>query len=117
MTQISERKRVTLQFFEQLKEPERSEAIENFDESFDRQIPDCLVDALDRGFNFDNTKQGHKYWFDITLDIESGRYLRGKKKPFDIKELAREMYPTDCLDRKVVLEVYNKLKSLGKIKE
>lgn len=58
----SERYLETMKFFEQLKEPERSESIANYDEDYSIYIPKSLESALSSGFCWDNTEQESDYW-------------------------------------------------------
>ena len=58
----SERYLATMKFFEQLREPERSEAIANYDEEYSIYIPKSLESALSSGFCWDNTEQESDYW-------------------------------------------------------
>jgi hypothetical protein len=75
----SERYIKTMQFFEQLREPERSEAIANYDESYSNQIPKSLVEALEEGFEWEKSSQGLSYWEEeIYHPIDYGSYF---KKP------------------------------------
>lgn len=84
----SERYLVTMKFFNELKEPERSEAIENYDENR-YGIPSKLNNALTNGFDWGKSKQGYKYWNDIRDSIEDNTYFKeqevfGKYKIGDI---------------------------------
>ncbi len=71
----SERYLVTMKFFEQLREPERSQAIENYDENR-YGIPSKLNNALTNGFDWGKSKQGYKYWNDIRDSIENNTYFK-----------------------------------------
>lgn len=71
----SERYLVTMKFFYELKEPERSQAIENYDENR-YGIPSSLGNALSTGFTWGNSKQGYKYWNDIRDSIENNTYFK-----------------------------------------
>ena len=77
VTPKSERYMVTMNFFEQLKEPERSEAIENYDETYSC-VPDTITEAISHGFDWAKSKQGYKYWNNIRYSIEYNTYF---KKP------------------------------------
>lgn len=84
----SERYIATMKFFNELKEPEKSEAIENYDENL-YGIPSNLDEALLDGFNWEKSKQGYKYWNDISDSIINNTYLKetlvfGKYKIGDI---------------------------------
>lgn len=86
----SERYLATMKFFEQLREPERSEAIANYDEEYSICIPKGLQQALSGGFCWDDTKQFSEYWEDIHTMILEGTYFKkellvfGKYKVGDI---------------------------------
>lgn len=88
----SERYLATMRFFEQLREPERSEAIANYDEDYDEQVPETLAEALEYGFNWENSPQGNDYWEEeIHHPIDYGSYFEkeellvfGKYKVGDI---------------------------------
>lgn len=62
------------QWFQQLKEPYRSEAIENIDVShYDyKDLQESLYDSLMDSFRWSSTKQNHDYWRDIYESIKSG---------------------------------------------
>ncbi len=126
MTEISERTRATFKFFNQLREPEKSQAIENFDEGYSECIPKDLISALFYGFN---VMESHK-WITIYQQLNDGSYFT---TPFSIEELAEEEYVISEKDKYDTFEIsmmdlqrerkeafiycYNKLKELGKIKE
>jgi hypothetical protein len=88
----SERFYTTMKFFEQLREPERSQAIINYQEVFlEHTVPTTLYDALYNGFLFVGTHQGDSYWRDILKSIENNSYFKepellvfGKYKVGDI---------------------------------
>jgi len=63
----------TMKFFEQLKEPHRSQAIKNYDEEFVSVIPDTLAEAIDNGFDWDVTSEGHDYWDEIHDSLKAFR--------------------------------------------
>lgn len=71
----SERYLATMKFFNELKEPERSQAIENYDENR-YGIPSKLNNALTNGFDWGKSKQGYKYWNDIRDSIENNTYFK-----------------------------------------
>ena len=73
----SERYTATMKFFEQLREPERSEAIENYNESH-YGIPLSLSNALLNGFSWGDSAQGYAYWDKIHSSIKDNNYF---KKP------------------------------------
>jgi len=64
---MTERKRVTLGFFNQLREPERTQAIDNYDNAASNTVPYCIENAIMSGFDWEETPQGqgHKYWENI----------------------------------------------------
>lgn len=66
----SERKKATFKFFNEFPEPYMSQAKDNYKEDYKKHIPDNAEDALDYGFNWMTSKQGHDYWanFDDTLE-------------------------------------------------
>lgn len=72
----SERYLAAMKFFNELKEPERSEAIENYDEKYKNDIPSELNNALTNGFDWGKSKQGYKYWNDIRDSIENNTYFK-----------------------------------------
>ena len=86
----SERYLATMKFFEQLKEPERSEAIANYDEEYSIYIPKSLESALSSGFCWDNTEQESDYWEHIHGMLLDNTYFQeellvfGKYKVGDI---------------------------------
>jgi hypothetical protein len=87
----SERYIKTMQFFEQLREPERSEAIANYDEDWSDSTPKDLATALDCGFEWSATEQKHLYWSEIKDNIKNNTYFKepeflvfGKYKVGDI---------------------------------
>ena len=84
ITSKSERHIATMKFFEQLKEPERSEAIENYDESYSC-VPDTITEAISHGFDWAKSKQGLKYWENIYGAMSKSEILVfGKYKIDDI---------------------------------
>ena len=72
----SERYTATMKFFEQLKEPERSEAIKNYNEGRSKTIPLNLHGALDSGFEWDKSKQGPSYWDNLYNSIRDNTYFK-----------------------------------------
>jgi len=74
----SERYLTTMKFFEQLREPERSEAITNYDEEFSETVPINLFEAVNSAFQWDCCNQEDQYWLSISNDIEGNTYF---KKP------------------------------------
>ncbi len=113
MGQISERKRVTLEFFEQLNEPERSEAIENFNEGTSNKTPSCLANAVFFCINWTDSPQGWDYWDKIHESIRDNTYHH---KQFNIVQFAYDMYTGEGDKQIIAIDTYNKLNELGKIK-
>jgi hypothetical protein len=79
----SERYIKTMEFFNQLREPEKSQAIANYDENYVNVIPDKLFKALNCGFEWMNSPEGHNYWNNINDNIKDKTYF---KEPEPIKE-------------------------------
>lgn len=52
-------------WFQQLPEPYRSQAIENFDEEFSPSKVDSILDAISCSFIWSKTPQGRVYWDDF----------------------------------------------------
>jgi hypothetical protein len=62
-------------FYDQLNEPECSEAKENWDYSFcSISLPRNLIVSLQDGFNWEDTKQGYQYWQEICTKLTTHRY-------------------------------------------
>lgn len=86
----SERYLATMKFFEQLREPERSESIANYDEDYSIYIPKSLESALSSGFCWYNTEQESDYWEHIHGKLLDNTYFQeeilvfGKYKVGDI---------------------------------
>jgi hypothetical protein len=72
----SERYTATMLYFNQLREPERSQAIANYDENYDSQIVGELFTALNSGFSWTSSPEGDYYWQDISDRIEDGSYFK-----------------------------------------
>lgn len=66
----------TMKFFEQLREPERSEAIENYDEDYPKNVPLTLRRALVSGFEWGKSKQGCEYWDELYNSICNITYFK-----------------------------------------
>jgi hypothetical protein len=75
----SERYIKTMEFFNQLREPEKSQAIANYDENYEDVIPDKLCDAVDYGFNWATSPERHNYWENICGNIRNSTYLNTKE--------------------------------------
>jgi hypothetical protein len=58
----SERFVETMEFFNQLQEPYKSQAIANYDEEYDSIVPRTLYEAITYGFEWEGTNEGHDYW-------------------------------------------------------
>jgi|LakMenEpi03Aug12_release.lakeMendotaPanAssembly.Ray.scaffolds.fasta_scaffold827917_2 hypothetical protein len=66
----------TMEFFNQLREPERNQAIANYNEEYDyMKIPDNLFIALEYGFSWEDSNEGHNYWENICGNIEDNSYF------------------------------------------
>lgn len=55
------------EWFEELPEPYRSEAIDNCKRCDNEEV--SLPDALQAGFNWSTSKQGHSYWSKLNLKL------------------------------------------------
>jgi hypothetical protein len=81
----SERYLATMKFFEQLREPERSEAIANYDEDYDTIVPENLAHAISIAFSWQEDK-----WVELYNSVDKGTYFKeellvfGKYKVGDI---------------------------------
>jgi len=75
----SERYIKTMEFFNQLREPERSQAIANYDEEYNNVIPDKLFKALNCGFEWMISPEGHNYWNNINDNIKDKTYFKEPK--------------------------------------
>lgn len=101
-------------WLDQLKEPERTEALSNMCPSGMTEKEDCLGDALFAAFTWGNTTQGNEYWSEIQRAIRSETYydapqqtleeFEGKAKAF-MQKAAEEAHkpsilPSDATERK-----------------
>ena len=81
------------QWFQQLKEPYRSEAINNLSKKMSCYIefPDSLIQALNCSFQFADSNEGNNYWWEILRSIKSGKttYLEAELKPQDMNNEKR----------------------------
>ena len=124
---MTKRKRVTLEFFNQLREPERSQAIENYDNAASNTVPDYIENAIMSGFDWEETPQGqgHKYWENIWESLIDKTYW--PPVVFSIEDLANSIFEIEDDDTESMIDLqeerkqafifcYNKLKELGKIK-
>ena len=75
-TPKSERYLATMKFFEQLREPERSEAIANYDEEYSVYAPKSLEQAISGGFCWDDTEQENDYWEHIHGKLLDTTYFK-----------------------------------------
>lgn len=66
----SERYIKTMEFFNQLEEPMRSQAIENYEEDYSNRVPTTLADALGGGFDWQLSSQGLNYWENIHFNLQ-----------------------------------------------
>jgi hypothetical protein len=71
----SERYIKTMEFFNQLREPEKSQAIANYDENHGIKIPDNLFIALEYGFSWEESPERCNYWKNIASNIEDSTYF------------------------------------------
>jgi hypothetical protein len=71
----SERYIKTMEFFNQLREPEKSQAIANYTENYDNVIPDDLGTSLKSGFGWKSSIEGYRYWENICGNIEDNTYF------------------------------------------
>lgn len=71
----SEEKKVYFELVNKLNEPERTYALENFDESnFKPNVPVTIFYCIDKGFKWDKSPQGLKYWMKIADSLFCGTY-------------------------------------------
>ena len=75
----SERYTTTMFYFNQLREPERSQAIVNYDEDYCSQIVGELYTALNCGFSWTSSPEEDHYWQDLSDRIEDGSYFKEKE--------------------------------------
>jgi hypothetical protein len=72
-----------IEWFQQLKEPYRSEAINNLSKKMSCYIefPDSLIQALNCSFAFADSNEGNNYWWEILRSIKAGEttYLGTKQ--------------------------------------
>jgi hypothetical protein len=78
----SERYTATMKFFEQLREPERSQAIEKYNEYYSKTIPLNLHEALASGFEWDKSKQGRLYWGTLYKSTDNNTYFKEETKDY-----------------------------------
>jgi hypothetical protein len=75
----SERYIKTMEFFNQLREPEKSQAIANYNEGFDKQVPSKLREAVGYGFNWADSPERHIYWENICSNIRNNTCFNTKE--------------------------------------
>lgn len=64
------------EWLEELPEPYRTQALENFDiEGIDNILVSTLADAINKGFIWFTTPQGEPYWFNIHRKIYKNESL------------------------------------------
>lgn len=65
-----------LEWYEDLPEPIRSQAIENYNPNYAPKNTDVenLHDAIDLGFWWMSSPEGDKYWHDISTRAEAGEF-------------------------------------------
>jgi hypothetical protein len=61
-----------LEWYEELPEPIRSQAIKNCDRCL-REV-DSLTNAISRGFEWEPSPEKHDYWHDVYSKAEVGKY-------------------------------------------
>ena len=61
-----------LEWYEELPEPIRSQAIANYDGEY--LVADSLTNAISRGFYWGKSPEGQDYWQDIENKAEEGEY-------------------------------------------
>lgn len=62
-------------FYDQLNEPERSQAKENWDYEYpDICVPKTLICAFETGLDWDKTNESFDYWNDMHRLISTGAY-------------------------------------------
>lgn len=64
--------RPILEWYEQLPEPYRSQAIENY--AGEIEVAKSLKDAICYGFLWRKTPQGHWYWYGISIRAKRGEF-------------------------------------------
>jgi hypothetical protein len=91
------------QWFQQLKEPYRSEAINNLSKKMSCYIefPDSLIQALNCSFQFADSNEGNNYWWEILRSIKAGETTYLETEPAEYKEILKS----------IDLSVFNKIKS------
>ena len=92
------------QWFQQLKEPYRSEAIANICEHHKNELVPTLLDALYRIKKWEETLQGFQYWHEIKESIYKGEttYLETELKPQDM--ISGEWYKIVCTEFKFLIQ-------------
>ncbi len=72
--QESQRRKETMRFFNMLNEPERTLAIANYQENYDRDTPKTVRQSVLWGFDWEESAQGNDYWDDIDRKLLYERY-------------------------------------------
>ena len=86
-------KKTILEWYEQLPEPIRSQAIENYDGT--KRLVGCYSEAIGSGIYWGDTPQGYAYWDDICERAEKGEFdtpiesdlVKAAKKVVQYKDL------------------------------
>lgn len=69
-----------LEWYKDLPEPYRSQAIENYDPGFYRTQTDHLASAIQDGFEWRRSIQGHDYWSLVFMKIRTNTLLPSYNK-------------------------------------
>lgn len=75
-----ELKEIYIDFYNQLKEPYKTQAIDNFDSDFAKafSLPNTLQGAIAGGFYWLKSPQGQVYWHNVSANIDN--YMNTEKK-------------------------------------
>lgn len=74
-----ENKKQPIKFwFNQMEEPERSQALNNVDEFLDQQLEKSISDALCGAFYWNETPEGGEYWVQIQEKYKKTNKQNGK---------------------------------------
>lgn len=87
-----------IEWFNQLQEPHKSQAITNLREDRRLRFVDCMSEAIDKGFTWDETPQGHSYWQDLR------RLFLGIEATEKDKEYLKQMQAIDDMEKKIEKE-------------
>lgn len=76
-------KKTYFRFYDQLPEPIRGWAKENWDEKFTgKHVPETLLSAIYWGFNWEKSPQGESFWYFVYNKCTSKSLLTDAKKNF-----------------------------------